>query len=202
MIAELEDTVPSQNTLLEASESKIGMKTYEISSLIKELKDSGELINALNVEVTLARDENITLSGKVSEAECQRDSLAKLLQDMEVKSGERETLIQEIESEFTNSCSFIASLLEEKISNQKSLLEASENEIRTKTDDISRLMVEVKECDEVINALHANVTSFEGDLATLRIHASNIESQRNSFLKSLSDKETTNDVLSEPKWKM
>ena len=201
MIAELEDTVLSQNTLLEASESKIGMKTYEISSLIQQLKDSGELINALNVEVTLARDENITLSGKVSEAESQRDSLAKLLQDMEVKSGEREALIQEIESEFTNSCSFIA-LLEEKISNQKSLLEASENEIRTKTDDISRLMVEVKECDEVINALHANVTSFEGDLATLRIHASNIESQRNSFLKLLSDKETTNDVMSEPKWKM
>lgn len=128
-VACLEETVLSQNKLINAAHIDSLKQTDEISGLTKEIQDSNSRIMA---DDTSLQEKLATLHSQLSDTEKQQDTLSKLLLDLEAPNNAIVAHTQEIEKELANNRSITNDTKEEDLNKQKSLLEAAHNDILKK----------------------------------------------------------------------
>mmetsp|Transcript_16769 Transcript_16769/g.23896 ORF Transcript_16769/g.23896 Transcript_16769/m.23896 type:complete len:150 (+) Transcript_16769:462-911(+) len=128
-VACLEETVSSQNKLIDATHIDSLKKTDEISRLTNEIQDCNSRIMA---DDTSLQEKLATLHSQLSDTEKQRDTLSKSLLDLEATNNAIVAHTQEIEKELANNRSITNDTKEEDLNKQKSLLEAAHNDILKK----------------------------------------------------------------------
>jgi len=171
-IALLEDNITKKDSILESAETNILRQNDLISKLKKELEDREAVIHALNTDVATAQEETEKTRTLLSESESHRDSLSRLVCDLEVKRSTLENDLNTCKSEF-------ATKLHE--------LEIIDNDVLEKTSSVNMLTVKIKNLEsEHSNRLLEHLQSEEKlkvSIDELTIKIRDLENRNQSVLQ-------------------
>jgi chromosome segregation ATPase len=187
---ELEEKLSKITTIHEETRQENAGSFTENCKLQEDLKLCNEMINSLKTEVSFVKDENETLRKHAADTESQRDSLSRLLRDVEVKNKTAEGEIENMKSIISEKYSQITSL-EENVVNLKSRLELQESQTSEQNNEISRLTLELLHKNEVIDSLKIKLDNAN----SLQNLLNETEGQRDSFARVVCDLETKNSSL-------
>lgn len=187
---ELEEKLCKITSIHEETKQENASALTENRKLQEDLKLCNEMMNSLKTELTLVKDENEALRTRAADAESQRDSLSRLLRDVEVKNKTAEGEIENMKTIISENCSKIT-LLEDSVVHLKSQLELHDGQTSEQNDEISRLTLELLRRNEVIDSLKIDLDEAK------RLHSllSETESQRDSFARVVCDLENKNSSL-------
>ena len=191
---DFEDKLSNLNAVVQNAESRLLDFASENSKLKETLCSTNETLNSLKEELDSTKTTNLELHNQIMDAESQRDTLSRLLRDLEMKSNGTDEQIKGITKDLESRCATI-DLLEENIIKKDLILESAETSILRQNDVISGLKKQLEDREAVTNALKTDVATAHEKIEKLSKLLRESESHRESLSRLVCDLEVKKSTL-------